>query len=102
MTISEKIYKYMEIKDMKVQTFSELLGINRTTLSAMLNERNRFSQDFFEALCLKCPDIDLNRLLNPDHDNFLQKTTETPDKSRIKELESYIKEIKKIVSKSEI
>ncbi|AZA49543.1 XRE family transcriptional regulator [Chryseobacterium carnipullorum] len=104
MTISEKIYHYLRINDLQVKDLAEKLDINRVTLSAMLNGRNRFSQDFFEALNENCPEIDLNALVNKNVDvDFLnEEGPKNPDSERIKELEKSLKEIKKILNKTKI
>ena len=104
MTISEKIYHHLRINDITVKDFAEKLSISRVTLSAMLNERNRFSQDFFEALNTHCPEIDLNALINKEieTDFYREKNMKTSDSERTVELENAIKEIKKIASKIKI
>lgn len=101
MTISEKIYHYLKSNDIQVKDFAEKLDINRVTLSAMLNGRNRFSQDFFEALHENYPDIDLNLLLDKNTETrFLKNKTEAGTHSeRLESLENGIKEIKKILQK---
>ncbi|KFF24452.1 helix-turn-helix domain-containing protein [Chryseobacterium vrystaatense] len=104
MTISEKIYHYLRINDITVKDFAEKLSISRVTLSAMLAGRNRFSQDFFEALNENYPEIDINALVNKNVDvAFLnEKGPKNPDSERIIELEKSLKEIKKILNKTKI
>lgn len=104
MTISEKIYHYMRINDITAKDFAEKLGISRATFQAMLGERNRFSQDFFEGLNQHCPEIDLNALIDKNVGaEFLQeKSPKTSDSERIKELEKTLQEIKKMISKTKI
>lgn len=99
MTISEKIYHFMKINDITVKEFSEKIGIARVTLSAMLNGRNRFSQDFFESLNKNFKEIDLNALVDENIDTeYIIKNNTTPEQNRIKELEKALRDIKKIAS----
>lgn len=100
MTISEKIYHYLRINDLTVKDFAEELGISRGTMQAMLGERNRFSQDFFEAINNKYPEIDINSLLdkNIDSDFLKSRNEKTSDSVRVIELERKLIEIKKILS----
>ncbi|WP_315055165.1 hypothetical protein [Chryseobacterium indoltheticum] len=104
MTISEKIYHYMRTNDIAIKDFAEKLSIARGTLQAMLGGRNRFSQDFFEAINENCPEIDLNALLdkNIGADFIKEKSPKTSDSERIKELEKTLQEIKKLLSKTKI
>ncbi|MBD8081092.1 helix-turn-helix domain-containing protein [Chryseobacterium caseinilyticum] len=104
MTISEKIYHYLKIKDMQVKDFAEKLAISRVTISAMLNGRNRFSQDFFEALHEKFPDIDINLLLDKNTETRFLKTDQSEESSseRIQTLENGLRDMKKIFNKMKI
>lgn len=104
MTISEKIYHYLRINDITAKDFAEKLGITRASIQAMLGERNRYSQDFFEALIEKYPDIDLNALVDKkvDVDFLKENKTKSSDSERINELEKTLREIKKIISNTKI
>lgn len=104
MTISEKIYHYLRINDITAKDFAEKLGISRASIQAMLAERNRYSQDFFEALIEKYPDIDLNALVdkNVDVDFLKENKSKSSDSERINELEKTFREIKKIISNTKI
>lgn len=104
MTISEKIYYYLKSQDIQVKDFAEKLGISRVTISAMLNGRNRFSQDFFEALHENFPDIDINLLLDKNTETRFMKADQSVDSSseRIQTLENGLRDVKKILNKMKI
>ncbi|PWN67633.1 hypothetical protein C1638_003310 [Chryseobacterium oncorhynchi] len=104
MTISEKIYYHMSIKNLQVKEFAEILDIKRVNLSAMLNGRNRFTQDFFEAIIKYAPEIDLNALIdvNVDEDFYKIEKGGSNDSNRLEELTKYLREIKKITLNAKI
>lgn len=104
MTISEKIYHHMNIKNLQVKEFADILDIKRVNLSAMLNGRNRFTQDFFEAVVRNAPEIDLNALIdvNVGEDFYKIKNGNSNDSARVEELTKYLREIKKITANAKI
>lgn len=104
MTISEKIYHHMSIKNLQVKEFAEILDIKRVNLSAMLNGRNRFTQDFFEAIVKYAPEIDLNALIDVNVDEHFYKIEKSGsnDSNRLEELTKYLREIKKITLNAKI
>ncbi|MHA7822501.1 hypothetical protein ACVVIH_07040 [Chryseobacterium arthrosphaerae] len=94
----------MNIKKLQVQEFAEILNMKRVNLSAMLNGRNRFTQDFFESIIQNVPEIDLNALIdiNVGEDFYKIKSGNSNDSERIEELTKYLRDIKKIVSNAKI
>lgn len=104
MTISEKIYHHMNIKNLQVKEFADILNIKRVNLSAMLNGRNRFTQDFFEAVVKYAPEIDLNALIdvNVGEDFYKIKSGSSNNSERVDELTKYLRDIKKIISNAKI
>ncbi|WP_123838316.1 hypothetical protein [Chryseobacterium oncorhynchi] len=94
----------MSIKNLQVKEFAEILDIKRVNLSAMLNGRNRFTQDFFEAIIKYAPEIDLNALIdvNVDEDFYKIEKGGSNDSNRLEELTKYLREIKKITLNAKI
>ena len=63
MELKERIATVMKVNQHNASSFADLLGVQRSSLSHILNGRNNPSLDFIAKLLKKFPNVDANWLI---------------------------------------
>jgi len=63
MDLKERIATVMKVNQHNASSFAEQLGVQRSSLSHILNGRNNPSLDFVDKLLRKFPNVDANWLI---------------------------------------
>ena len=83
-TIKDRLLSFLQENELQASEFADMIGVQRSSISHILSERNKPSVDFIQKLLLAFPDIDIAWLLVGNH---TRKTTSNPlQKSLFEEL----------------
>ncbi len=68
--INKRIQQVIKDKHLTNATFAEAIGVNRSSISQLLSERNKPSLDFLEKMLRTYKDLDANWLLRGELSSF--------------------------------
>lgn len=91
--IISRIQKVIDHYGLTVSAFADAIGVQRSSISHLLNGRNKPSLDFIMKLIIAYPDVDLYWLLKGEGE-FPQSANEVPIELDMEERNSGAKDLK--------
>ena len=106
-SIKERLQLFLQEQNISASEFADTIGVQRSSVSHILAERNKPSIDFLQKMLRAYPDLDVSWLLSGSITNHykanpIQKELFSEELSFVKsdERAEYIPDIKKITSHS--
>lgn len=106
-SIKERLQLFLQEQNISASEFADTIGVQRSSVSHILAERNKPSIDFLQKMLRAYPDLDVSWLLSGSNTNQykanpIQKELFSEELSFVKsdERAEYIPETKKVTSHS--